>query len=282
MLISLVLISACRKSDNATMPDGIVYLNQPQIDKVAGTDPAILDTDPLGFNAKLNVGLYFKDSDVKPEYLDLVVIKNGDKTNVKTIKANINSYPTEVELTGQMLIDLFGETIVSGDFFDIGADYIKGQKYLVFPEVGEGYGAGVASQPGASPTTRYTAICGFEADDFLGDGNFEVKTDGWADFGVGAVATVSKVDETTLAIEYPIAGFNPILLKINSADNTLTVDRQQLGDYGAGWQYGIVSTLSVAGNDNFVNPCNGQISVRLSYVVSAGGFGNFILLLEKN
>jgi len=128
MLVSLVVISACRKSDNAAMPDGIVYLNQAQITKVDGGDPAILDTDPLGFASSVRVDLYFKNSDKNPDHLDLVVMKNGDTKNVKTLKADISSYPTDVEISGQQLTELVGEEILSGDQFDIGADYVVGRK----------------------------------------------------------------------------------------------------------------------------------------------------------
>lgn len=277
-MISLAVISSCTKHDNYTMPDGIEYINQPQIEKMAGGDPAILDTDPLGFKSKVSVDLYFKNSK-KPDYLDLVVVKNGDAKNAKVLKAQIKDYPTEVEITGSLLTELFGAAIVSGDQFDVGADYITGGKtYKAFPEVGEAYGSGVSSQPGASPTARFGAICGFEADDYVGD--FNVVVDGWDDFGVGSTAEVTKVDENTLAITYPVPGFKPIIVKINTGDNTLKVDQQEVGDFGD-WGYGVFSVYSVAGNDNFVDPCTGKLSVRLQYIVSAGTFGNFLLVLEK-
>lgn len=281
MLISLVMISSCRKSDNATMPDGIEYLNQPQIEKVSGA-PAILDTDPLGFKAKISVDLYFKNSD-KPDYLDLVVMKNGDAKNAKVIKANISSYPVEMDVDGKLLSDLFG-AIVSGDNFDFGANYIKGGKtYVAFPDGGgASYGPGVSSQPGASPTVRYSAICGFNADDFVGDGKFEVTVDGWEDFGVGSEAEVKKVDASTLSITYPISGFKPIILKINTGDNTVTVAKQELGAYGGTWQYGVFSITSAGGGTaNYINPCNGTIRVNGAYTVAAGGFGNYVLQMKK-
>ena len=283
MLVSLVVISACRKSDNATMPDGIVYLNQAQITIVEGGDPAILDTDPLGFASTVSVGLYFENSD-KPDYLDLVVMKNGDAKNAKTLQANISTYPTEVAINGQQLTDLFGEEIVSGDQFDIGANYITGNKtYAAFPEGGgEGYGSGASSQPGASPAVRFSAICGFVAAEAVG--TYEVVTDGWNDFGVGGTTEVTAISDTELAIEYSIPGFNPIVLEVNPGDNSVTVALQPIGDYGAGWganQYGVFSVQSMPGNNNFINPCNGTIQVDLRYTVAAGSFGNYVLALKK-
>ncbi|MDH5827766.1 hypothetical protein [Sphingobacterium faecium] len=280
MLVSLIMITACSKSDNATMPDGIVYLNQPQIVKVSG-DPAILDTDPLGFKAKITVDLYYKDSQ-KPDYLDLVIVKNGDAKNAKVIKAKISTYPTEMEVDGKLLTELFG-TIVSGDNYDFGTNYIVGEKtYVAFPEGGGiPYGPNTASQPDASPTVRYSAICGFDVDEFIGDGKFLVTVDGWEDFGVDAEAEVKKVDASTIAITYPIPAFKPIILKVNTGDNTVTVNKQEVGDYG-NWGYGIFSVVSAGGGTaNYVNPCNGIIQVNLSYTVAAGGFGAKVLELKK-
>ncbi|TYR34401.1 hypothetical protein FXV77_15365 [Sphingobacterium phlebotomi] len=281
MLLSLVVVSACRKSDNATMPDGIIYINQPHVTKVSGS-PAILDDDPLGFEATVGVDLYFKDSNVKPDYLDLVVMKNGDAKNAKLLRGNISSYPVEFEVSGQLLTDLFG-TIVAGDNFDFGTNYITGgTTYVAFPEGGGiGYGPNVAAQPDASPMVRYSAICSFIADDFLGDGKFEVITDGWADFGTGTVVDVVKVDESTISITYPIPGFNPITLNVDLGDNTVVVPQQPLGDYG-NWPYGVVSVASTGGGTaNYVNPCEGTIRINGNYTVSAGGFGAYVLELKK-
>ncbi len=264
------------------MPDGIVYINQPQITKVEGGDPAILDTDPLGFSCNVKVDLYFQDSE-KPDYLDLVVIKNGDKKNAKVLQSNITSYPVELEVNGQQLTDLFGEEIVTGDQFDIGANYItNGTTYLAFPEAGNGYGDGIANQPNASPTVRFAAICGFVADDFVGD--FKVTADGWDDFGVGSIVQVEKIDENTLAIPYTVVPtFQPIVIKVNTGDNTANVARQELGDTDVfGLSYGMLYVTSTGGgNQNYVNPCDGTIRINLSYTVSAGSFGTFVLELQK-
>lgn len=283
MLLSLVVVTACRKSDNATMPDGIVYLNQPQITKVSGA-PAILDTDPMSFAAKIKLDLYFKDSN-KPDYLDLVVVKNGDTKNAKVIQSNITNYPAEFEISGTMLSQLFGGTIVSGDNFDFGANYIVGGKtYVAFPEGGgSAYGAGVASQAGASPTVRYSAICGFDVDDFIGDGKFEITVDAWADFGVGTQVRLVKVDDSSIAFKYDdyYPGFKDIVLKVNTGDNTVTVTKQTVGDYGS-WPYGIFSVESGGGGTaNYVNPCNGVVRVNLGYTVAAGSFGSYVLQLKK-
>ncbi len=281
LLAAIVLVSACRKSDVGNLPEGMVYLNQPHIVKESG-DPAILDTDPLGFSATFSVDLYHENSE-KPDHLDIVIVKNGDTKNAKVIQAAVKTFPAQVEITGQMLTELFG-TIVSGDSYDVGADYVKGGvKYVAFPEGGgAAYGPGVSSQPnGASPTVRYSAICGFIADDFAGE--YEITVDGWGDYGIGATTIVKVIDETTLAIESAIPSFNDVVIKVNDSDNTVVVDRQEAGDTDVfGLAYGMLFMTGAGGGlNNFVDPCTGTIRLNISYTVAAGSFGTFALELRK-
>ncbi len=288
MLLSLVMISACRKSDNATMPDGIIYINQPHILKSTDGDLAILDTDPLAFEASVTVDLFFDDTK-KPDYLDLVIVKNGDVKNVKPLKGGISTYPTTVALSGQLLTDLFGEAIETGDSFEIGANYIEGDKtYVAFPEGGDGYGAGVWAQGGASPTVTFNVICGFIADDFIDE--YVVTFDEWNDIGVGTVVDVVKVSETELSIDHPLPGFGPLELKINPKDNTVKIESTMIASeavitdvYGGGGAYGSL-TISTAGavTSSFVNPCNDEIELNIQYVLSNyGNQGAFKLKLKR-
>lgn len=265
------------------MPDGIVYINQPTLKKESG-DIAIKSNDPSAFSAKFSVDLYFKDTE-KPKFLDIVVVKNGDAKNAKVLKKEVSTFPTQIDLKGEDLISMFGQIVV-GDNFDIGANYITndGKTYLAFPlGGGAAYGSGVASQPGASPTIRFSCICGFDMDAFLGNGKFKVVSDGWEDFGVGTEVIIKKVDATTMSIDYtPVASFKPIIIKVN-ADNTANVAKQVLGDTKVyGYTYGDLSIASMGGGlNNYVNPCTGKIVLFLSYTVSAGSFGDFAFELEK-
>lgn len=284
-LVSLVMTSACRKSDNATMLDGIVYLNQPAIEKVLkGFDESIAFQDPLAFKGKLTVGVKF-DTEAKPKYFDIVIMKNGDLNNVKVLKEKVSTMPTEIELTGPQIEQIFGAAIALNDNYDIGANYIteEGKTYEAFPKSGEaGYGAGVISQPGAGPTIRYSCICKFDMDEFLGDGKFEVIVDDWEDFGVGTIAEVKKIDEKTFEIVYQMTGYNNIKVDVKTGDNSINVAKQPLGAYPAPWPYGVYSVASVGGpTANLVNPCEGTIKINGAYTVSAGGFGTYPLELKK-
>lgn len=287
VVLSLVVIAACTKNGDGALPDGIVYLNQPHITKVSGS-AAILDTEPEAFSAKVKVDMYFKDSD-KPENADLVVVKNGDVKNAKVIKEGIKSYPTEVDINGQLLSSLFG-TIVSGDNFDFGLDmYVGGVKYQAFAEKGNSYGSGVTSgQANASPTIRYSSICGFAIDQFVGD--YKVITDPWADFGEGEIVSIKKINDSTLEIEHVAPNFENIKVEINEEDNSakiasflIATEAAVTGYYGGGGAYGSL-TIATAGASslNFVDPCTKTITLNIQYTLSKyGNQGSYAFVIKK-
>ena len=71
---------------------------------------------------------------VTAQKVDVVVIRNDNKSNVKTIKANVTSFPASIEVTGTQLTTLFDSTINLGDKFEIGADVttITGKNLRLF------------------------------------------------------------------------------------------------------------------------------------------------------
>ena len=277
MLFALV---SCRKEDNPKLPD-LERVPLPLVLKVSGTDQVISATDPTSFNAKFTVDVYFHE-DVPPQKFDVVAIKNGDPSTVKVIQENVTAFPTTITLTGQKLIDLFGPIQVD-DHFDVSADITTqtGKKYLAFPPVGVGYGSNVAIQPGASTFIRYTAVCQFNADAYNGD--FVVQTDEVGNFNAGDIVPVTKIDATHISFEYPVFDAQPIVITIDPVTNVATVPKQVYGNYGTppAWPYGDVSVQSVPGNDNFVAPCQGILSLNLEHTVSAGSFGAFKIVLKK-
>jgi len=281
VFIVLLSIVSCRKDDNPKLPD-LAKVPQPLITKDESTDLVISVQEPETFNATFNVDLHFKDN-VKPQKFDVVAIKNEDKSKVVTIQSDITTFPTKVSITGPQLIEAFGENITLGDKFDIGVDITTedGKKYQAYPPVGVGYGSGVAGQPGASVAVRYEAVCQFDISQYVG--TFVVVEDEWDDFGVGSTVELTANGEDELLLEYPIPDSSPITIKVNTGTNSVSVARQKIGNYGPppDWPYGDVFAQSVPGLDNYVAPCDGVLSVRLSYTVAAGGFGDFLLVLKK-
>ena len=280
LIVILLAISSCRKDDNPRLP-GIAEVPQPLVLKDVNTDVSISALVPDDFTATYSVGLHFKDA-VQPKKFDIVVVKNGNKANVKVLKADVTIFPQTMNITGAQLKTLFGEPIVLGDKFDIGVDITTkdGKVYQAFPVVGEGYGANVGGQPGSSLFVRYEAVCQFNIDEYAGD--FEVIVDEWDDFGVGNIVKIAINGIDELIFSYPTVEELPIVIKVNTGTNVATIAKQPMGAYGGSWQYGTISAETKGGDTaNYVSPCDGTIVLNIGYTVSAGGFGEASLILKK-
>ena len=274
-----VFFNSCRKEDNPILPE-LIKVPTPLILKDASTDQVIDAVDPAAFSGTFTVDLFF-DNDAPPEKMDIVVIKNGDKSVVKQVET-VTTYPTSITITGTQLETLFNETIELGDYFDIGANIVlNGRTYHAFPAVGVAHASGVAAQPGASTFIRYGAVCAYDPEQY--QGNFVVVDDEWGDYGAGDVVELIKIDDTKFSFTYPADNAKPIIVEVNPADNSVSVTKQVYGDGygGASWPYGPISVQSVPSVENFVAPCDGVVSVILSHTVGAGGFGSYKIVLEK-
>ena len=278
----LVLVSicnySCRKEDNPILPELQGNIPIPKLVPDPSSELVIdMTRDPATFAGKFEVGLLYPND--KPQKMDIVVIKNGDKANVKTFKTDVAAFPTTLQITGDNLIGLFGP-IVLGDFFDIAADVTlaSGQKLVAFPANGVQYASGIAAIPGSAPLLRYSAICKFDADQYAGD--FIVIEDEWADYVAGETVTLTKIDETHLSFLYKADNAKPIILTITPT-NAVIVNKQVYGTYSWGAQYGNFSVETIGDIDDVVKPCEGTISVLLKHSVAAGSFPAFRITLKK-
>lgn len=278
LLTSITLLNACRKEDNAKLP-GLVRVPLPLLTK----DPAaavIVASDAANFTGKIIVDLYFKN-DAPPQKYDLVVIKNGDRSNVKVVQENITSFPTTVTLTGPKLATLFGAPISACDFFDFGVNMItkEGQNYEAFPITGTAYAAGIAAQPGTSTTVRYATKVEFVAADYAG--NFVVVDDEWADYHAGDVIPITVINGNQISFKYAVdpGTSQPIIMTISPATLAISVARQLYGSYGGTPVY----AESVTGNASVVSPCERSLSLRLRHTSASGtsDFGSYTIKLRK-
>lgn len=275
------LFTACTKEGNGKLPE-LSNFPLPLVVKVAGSEQVISAQNPDAFAGKFTVGLYFPN-DAPPKKLDVVIIKNNDKTNVKVLKTDVTTFPTELTITGTQLATLFNAPVVLGDKFDIGVDVTTytGAKFEAFPVTGASYAAGIAAQPGASTFVRYEAVCQYKPEDFQGD--FEVITDEWADYQPGDIVQLTQIDATHFSFNFLAADAQPIVVTVNPVTNAVTVPKQVYGSgYPPGWTLGDISAESVASVDNFVAPCSGTFSVLLKHTVAAGTIGEFKLVLKKD
>lgn len=277
----LLFLSACQKEDNAKLPEIMEGPALPLITKDLTTNLVITAQDPDAFTAKYTVDLYFKNG-TRPDKFDIVVMKNGNKSNVKVLQAGVTTFPSIFTVTGPQLATLFGSPIVAGDRFDIGADITQGgQKFLAFPTEGSPYNSGVATQSGASIGIRYEAVCQFTAADYAG--NFEVVLDEWADYPEGTIIPVTAINDHQLSFEYNAFDAQPIIVNVDLITNDASVEKQVYGNYGTppAWTYGDISVESITSQDNFVAPCEGTLSLVLEHTVAAGSFGDYRIILKK-
>ncbi len=282
-----LLLVACRKADNPKLPD-LIRVPVPKITAAPNSDVSIdVAGNPATFKANFNVGLLFPEAEA-PQKMDVVVRKNGTGA-VKVIKSDVSTYPTNIQITGQQLIDLFGP-IKLGDYFDFATDiYLKtGQKIEAFPATGVQFSGGTANIPTSSPSLRYAAICKY--DPSIYEGAFVVEADDWADFSKGDIITFTRINETSFSWVDPYARNPvPVIIKINTGTNAVTIDKQVVG---TSWTYSAnpatypEPTLRTTGPNNFVSPCEKTITLSLDYGIggiNGGTFsgGPYLLKLKK-
>lgn len=281
-ILAVVLsFTACRKDDNARIPD-LARVPVPSLTVKDGSDDQISPADPESFSAQFDVDLFFKD-DIPPQKFDVVVIKNGDKSTVKTIKADVTTFPTTVELTGAQLISFFGE-IEDGDAFTVGVDITtqNGSLFQAFPPVGAGYGPGVQNEAGGvTLTLTFSKPCAYDPSIYEGD--FEVVTDEFLDTAPGDVLTLTKIDDTHFSYVYP-SPFNPlpVIVEVDPATNKTKIVKQKIGDYFT-WDptYTNPYAETTTGAENQVLPCDESFTVIIAYSVDQGDFGTFKFTLKK-
>ena len=303
LAIFVLFAASCRKSDNPRIPD-LQRVPVPYIKADATKSPSIDVLNPASFSQTFTFDSYFT-SDIPPKQMDLVAIKNGVKTSVKTVQGGFTTFPATANVTGTQLLTLFGP-IVLGDNFTFGLDITTqdGSVYHAYPALGVGYGSGVLGEyTGSTNTTpiaagggvvyelNFGAICKYSPTLFgaLGStSNFQVLTDEWGDdpvngwgppAGYRPTVTVTVVDATHLSFKSPVNGTSTIVLTINPANNNITYTGQPYGDLAVGplqvdptWTFG-AGTIENVGTNN-VAPCDKKLNLAVKYRVSIGTFSN--------
>jgi len=284
-LLASILFSGCTKNDGP-IPDDVelVRVFQPQVVKNGGS-AAIDMTNLAGFQGKFDVGVY-RTTDIPPVKYDIVIRKTKkDSTNIKLIQAGVTTFPTSYTITAAQLATLFGAPITLGDNYDIGIDFYtqSGTKYEAFPAIGVGYGSGVANQPGASTSIRYSAICQYNSAVY--EGNFVVIEDEFADLLPGDIVVLTRIDDTHFSYIYP-SGINPkpIVVTVNPLTNAVTIAKQKFGTAFT-WEPSYTNpNAETVGADplNVVSPCDKEWGALINYTIDQGGFGRtFYLKMKK-
>ncbi|MBL0356196.1 MAG: hypothetical protein IPP72_04610 [Chitinophagaceae bacterium] len=288
-ILAVSLFTACKKNDGPISENiKLERTPQPQVNKSTGSQ-AIDVLNLNAFNASFTVGVY-NTGDAAPTKMDVVIRKNGLNSSVKVLQAAVTTFPSTFTLTTAQLATIFGTPVVLNDSYDISADVYtqSGKKFEAYPTIpgvpsAFGFGSGVASQPGASLSIQYKAICAYNPSIY--EGNFVVVTDDWADYLPGDVVELTRIDDTHISFEH-IAAVNPvpIVITVNPGDNGVSIPKQSVGTR---WAYGAIYTapfvLTAGGSaQNFVSPCDQTITLNMQYGYSAGTFGGtYPLVLVK-
>ncbi len=289
-LFASLLLIGCKKDDGAiAKADGIALEVVPsmQITKVAGFTGDIIPSTIASYVGKIKIDFLYSYLGIPltpPEKVDLVIIKNGDKANVKVLKAGITGpFPIEVSFTGPELLTLFG-SIVTCDGFQVGFNvYANGKKYEAYPAGGVAAGSGGVtdpSQPGYSVLLNYNTKVEYDANIYKG--NFVVVSDAFEDFPVGSTVVLTQVSAFQFSFASP-AVQNPLQFTLTVDPNTLLISapRQKIGDWFL-WEPTYTNpSIAVSGTTSFVTPCSKLLTVMLDYRVDQGGFGAYKLVLRK-
>ena len=287
-LFATLIFVGCKKDDGPiAKSDGITTESVPvmRITKVAGFTADIIPSTIASYVGKIKVELLYSytNNNLKlPEKVDLVIIKNGDRNNVKVLKAGITTFPSEVTFTGPELLALFG-SVVTCDGFQVGYDvYANGKKYEAYPPggaIGNG-GATGANQPFYSVQLNYNTKVEYDANIYKG--TFKVVSDAFEDFPVGSDVILTQVSATQFSFASP-AVTNPLqfTLTVDPATLVVTAPTQKIGDAFL-WNMSYTNPkISVTGTTSFVSPCSKLLTVFLNYTVDQGSFGAYKLVLQK-
>ncbi|MBT2563744.1 hypothetical protein J7E50_05360 [Pedobacter sp. ISL-68] len=283
IIMALLSVSACKKNEDQKLPSfDRTPLPQLLIDNTG--DTKISAANPSAFNGKITVSI-FKPEDTKGAKLNIVVIKNGVKTNVKTLQTNITTFPATVVVTESKLKELFGTSTVLGDNYTFGADVILTDGTLIdaFPASGSRSNAYTASLTNYNANVSFTASCLFNMSDFGAIGTsvpFTIVKDEWVDYAVGATINLKIIDATHLSFVYLVdSNPIPIVIAINASNNSTSVTNVTYGKYGTE-NYSAVSVDGSA--DNVVLPCSQTIGVRLQHFDSANvNQGTYTITFKK-
>ena len=280
----ILLWIACRKENVEPPPDSRLPL--PLLTKDSSADLSIPGRDPESFRGKFVVDMYYGTA-VLPQKVDVVVKKNDDRSNIKTIHAGVTNFPTSIQVTGTQLRDLFESTINLGDKFEIGVDVTTkdGKKFEAFPVAGNPYGADTSALPGSRFSIVYIAECKFDIASFSGYYTVQRITH---EYWVGdSILVQPGTGNTILVTAWPYPNHwstwsykrVPMIVTIDPVTLTATIDNQKVGEYCC-----TGPVVIVEGGTGTVSQCGDSIILNVT-VAEVSDYGNMwyecILELKK-
>lgn len=245
-VVLILLSSAC--SHGEYMPE-IPKVNLAIVNLDESSDVIIGDES---FAGKFTVSLAYPESDL-PDDARLIVIRNSNIGQIKTIKENCNSFPSDYVVSYQDLVALFGEPQI-GDVYKVGMELKYGDTwYSAFDAQGNTAQSPDSSERFGIASCSFKKVVPYEATDFTGSCTVY---DGFFDYEY----TTSLVADNEKIIFKDFAEFGvDVVVNISLKDYTFTVDKTWL--YGSIWGYS---------NLNF-GPARGELDTTNKKLVFSSG-----------
>ena len=260
------------------------------VSRVAGTEGVLYDGITTGnYKIKLTIPREQGDYSFMKNAQLLAVLQDVDgKMTSKVVMDNITQFPQEINLNIADVYNQFGQSMPSvGQTLFFTANVILNDG-LVIPGWTEVTGfnnvmfAGWIIEGRAfSNNVRYSVVCGLDLDAFVG--TCVVTLDEWWEDTPYEVE-VTRISEDELSVEGMFDGYaeNPMIIKVNTADYTVSIPRQILApNSGMDWWgnpgYG---NFNLEGT-GIINACETSISFTATARVDAGSFGSVSFKLGK-
>jgi len=128
------------------------------------------------------------------------------------------------------------------------------------------------------PVTLINYVCPYDQAYF--NGTFAIVSDGWNDFapGAGISVTPGPANNQITILLYPAPGVGTnrkaIVANVDPLTDSLTVPKQQYGDYGGDF----ISAQGVG----VLSACSGLISLTLDHSDAGGDYGTYVVVMKKN
>ncbi|SEA93706.1 hypothetical protein SAMN05660909_04240 [Chitinophaga terrae (ex Kim and Jung 2007)] len=269
----------CRKNDNPKLPEGIETGVFPKLTQDPAGDELIQDVN--SFSTAFTLDVFYPKP--LPQKMDVRVVMNDDYTNVKTLKADVTSFPTKITVTGPQLAQLFGLTpdqVEIDDQFTISPDITlqSGKLLTAFAYGVNGtdtfnlapYGGDALNTPGANTILTYKKVCTLNIDSLSNvKGGGAMILDDPDVLESSYPVTLTKENDSTIRINnYATVPGAILKLKIIQKSQTIVIDKQAIAPSFPGYPY----HNWVAKGTGTINACDNSMTLKVSFSVDEGAF----------
>jgi hypothetical protein len=292
LAIGIFLLPTCQKDPSLRMPDlskGVI----PKIEKDATKDLDISSTNLAGFNATINVGLYYKD---KPKSMTLMVCMNDDLAKTGVVKADITEFPAPVNITVSALVDILPgldsiNQLVPGDYFKFYVDVtledgtvVNGNDTLY-----DAYNSSIRNLPGSSLNVIYTVLCPFQPPITVGSYHEYSDPSQWNAAG-DVTLTADASDQYTIyidglqAVDFITGNGAKLAIHIDPVTFAITGEKTVLADNLSDWgaSYAGYTNYSYTPTEGLYNTCDGSYAITFEISYDQGTFGPYKFTFTKN